>query len=109
MSADNYLYVRKRDDGRYGVSMRFASGYYRDEIDPDDWPQDQATYTGSGPVDELGFAPIPEEWVEDAPDDRYGVYDTAAEALNAAYREESDSWCEYGVSIGDGVLGDVEA
>lgn len=33
MSADNYLYVGKTDDGRYGYEMRFASHDYPEVID----------------------------------------------------------------------------
>jgi hypothetical protein len=32
MSADNYLYVGKTADGRFGLSMRFASSDYPDVI-----------------------------------------------------------------------------
>lgn len=105
MSADNYILVRKRDDGRFGVSMRFASVYYRDEIDVewDKRPRSQAQYTGTGPVDEFGFAPIPDDWIADAPDDHL-VFDTTTDAILAAHKWEREEYIvEYGVTLGAGV------
>ena len=80
MSADNYIFVRKRKDGKYGVSMRFASGDYEDEdgLVEDNWP---------------------------IPDDSYGVFDTAEDALVAAHKAYREEYIvEYGVVVGPGVV-----
>jgi hypothetical protein len=85
MSADNYLYVRKRPDGQYGVSMRFASGYYTDEA---------GDYGEPWPI----------------PDDSYGVFECAEDAIMAAHRAEREKYVvEYGVQIGAGVLDAADA
>ena len=93
MSADNYLLVRLREDGRFGISMRFASTYYADDADP--WPFGQ---------DGL---PIPKDWLCDAPDDRYGIFDSATDAIVAAHK--LDVYTEYGVSVSESVLAETEA
>jgi hypothetical protein len=80
VSADNYIYVRKRDDGKYGVSMRFASGYYEDA-------------DGAGE----------HRW--EIPNDSYGVFDTAQEAVMEAHKVYRDEYIvEYGVCVGPGVI-----
>ena len=79
MSADNYLFVRLRDDGRFGISHRWASSVYADE-------------------DSTSEAVPP-------PDDKYGIFDTAEDAILAAHREEEKlGVVEYGVCLGAGVL-----
>ena len=79
MSADNYLFVRKRADGRFGISHRSASTYYADEDGPSN--------------------AVP------PPDDKYGIFDTAEDAILAAHREEAKlGVVEYGVCLGAGVL-----
>ena len=74
MSADNYIYVRKRRlDGKFGVSMRFASCEYS-EI-----PYDE--------VDEYGVFDTAQE---------------AILAAHRACRDEA--FVEYGVRVEDGLL-----
>jgi hypothetical protein len=83
VSADNYLFVRKRSDGRFGISHRSASAYY---------------------LDEDGGDSVPADWFQPAPEDREGIFDTAEEAVMAAHKIESEmAVCEYGVSLGEGV------
>lgn len=83
MSADNYLLVRNRGDGTFGVSMRFASTYYRDEEGGDS---------------------VPEDWFCDPPEDEI-VTDNVANALESAHRwYHEEAVVEYGVRVGEGVL-----
>ena len=83
MSADNYLLVRKRGDGTFGVSMRFASTYYRD-TDGDDR--------------------VPDHWFCDPPEDQI-ITDTAETALVLAHKwHAEEAVVEYGVVCGEGVL-----
>lgn len=83
MSADNYIYVRKREDGKFGVSMRFASGYY---------------------LDEHGGDSVPDDWFWPIPPDDFGVFETAEDAVMAAHRAYRDEpIVEYGVYVGAGV------
>lgn len=84
MSADNYIYVRKREDGRFGVSMRFASSYY---------------------VDEDAGDSVPVDWFCPIPNDRYGIFDTSEEAVMSAHKAESkEAIVEYGVRVGPEVF-----
>ena len=101
MSADNYLYVRKREDGKFGVSHRFASCYYADEghtVESLRMTNEQEVALGG-----RAYA-IDGTWIADPPEDRYGVFDTAEQALIAAHKAEERGWTEYGVAIGEGVL-----
>lgn len=83
MSADNYLFVRNRGDGTFGVSMRFASMYYRD--------------TDRGEA-------IPDDWFCDAPDDEI-ISDKAETALVLAHQWHArEAVVEYGVCVGEDVL-----
>lgn len=83
MSADNYLFVRNRGDGTYGVSMRFASTYYRDQDGGDS---------------------VPDEWFCDPPEDEIVTYSVAM-VLELAHRwHHEEAVVEYGVQVGEGVL-----
>ena len=101
MSADNYLYVRKRKDGKFGVSMRFASVYYSDEghtVESLQAAQQQMRELGQS------WYPVDESWISEPPEDHYGVFDDATEALWAAHKaEQEEGVVEYGVALGPGV------
>lgn len=100
MSADNYIYVRKRPDGRYGISHRFASGYYADEGHTVESLQEW--YDECEP----GKYVIDSDWIipENAEKD-IEVYDDPREAVMAAHRMyEREAVVEYGVRIGEGIL-----
>jgi len=88
MSADNFLLVRLRPDGRFGVSHRFASCYYDDDSDLHS-------------VDVSFIGPAPPDFI---------IRDTAEEAVMEAHREEARmDVLEYGVCIGEGVLNGVHS
>lgn len=83
MSADNYLLVRNRGDGTYGVSMRFASTYYRDEDGGDS---------------------VPDDWFCDPPEDTI-ISDKAETAIILAHQwHRAEAVVEYGVQVAEGVL-----
>ena len=87
MSADNYIYVNKRADGKYTVDMRFASTYYADE--------DQA------------FA-LPESAVSPTPKP-YKVCGTATQAVASAHLwYQDEDLVEYGVCLNSAVLKDLQ-
>lgn len=46
MSADNYYFVSKTEEGKYAVSHRFASVYYADEFDPGEAPMEGYSFKG---------------------------------------------------------------
>lgn len=98
MSADNYIYVRKRRDGKYGVSHRFASGYYEDEgWTVEELQADRPEYV----VDESWIIPYrAEKDIE--------VYPNPGEAILAAHRMyDREAIVEYGVRIAPGVLSEA--
>lgn len=96
MSADNYYYVRKREDGKFGVSHRFASIYYADEGHTVE--SLQADYDSSEP----GKYVVDESWIHPVPPD-LAIEASLYSALRAADRLEADSWAEYGVTVQSGL------
>jgi hypothetical protein len=83
MSADNYLFVRNRGDGTFGVSMRFASTYYRDTDGGDS---------------------VPDDWFCDPPEDEI-ISDKPETALILAHQwHAKEVVVEYGVCVGEGVV-----
>ncbi len=83
MSADNFIFVRNRGDGTFGVSMRFASTYYRDSNAGED---------------------IPDDWFCDPPKDKI-ISDSPETALVLAHQWEArEAVVEYGVCVGEGVV-----
>lgn len=86
MSADNYLYVRKLDNGKYDITHRFASMYYRDEY----------------PEGNLNVV-VRDNLVTKPPQEKQ--YDTLTEAVMSAHLEASKmDVLEYGVQIQEGLL-----
>lgn len=117
MSADNYYFVSKTDDGKFAVSHRFASIYYRDEeVSP---PREYTSVTGThkgwsvngdkGPwfasADEaIRSSPEHPEWIVDPPQPR-STHDTLAEALMTAHKYVSEDYIvEYGVCVQEGLV-----
>lgn len=98
MSADNYIYVRKRRDGKYGISHRFASGYYEDE----GWTVEELQ-------DDLPEYVVDESWIIPYRAEKdIEVHDDPAQAILAAHRMyERETIVEYGVRIAPDVLGEA--
>jgi hypothetical protein len=99
VSADNYIYVRRREDGKFGVSMRFASVYYSDE--------GNTVESVQGDLDscEPGKYRVDDDWIAKTPADHYGVFDDASKAVEAAHRAKaSESIVEYGVAVAPDVF-----
>lgn len=120
MSADNYLYVRKVEEGHYDVTHRFASCYYRDEH-TDGNPREDCWYEGNSEgwklrggdgtiyakLEELQ-ASIPlvsDDEMIDVPQAEVW-YTTLEAAVMAAHKElqETEYPIEYGVSIQRGLI-----
>ena len=92
MSADNYIYVRLRKDGKVGISHRYASTYYSDEITLDEVIEENPNHTVDG------------QWIS-PPEEDIEIYDLVSEALVAAHRMyEKEAIVEYGVICGPGVV-----
>ena len=97
MSADNYLLVRKRPDGRFGISHRFASAYYTDEGHTVESLQESFDLCGEHWVADESWLCPPEKDIE--------IHDDATDAILAAHRLHCKfAVVEYGVQIGEGVL-----
>ena len=79
---EDYIYVRQREDGMYGVSLRFVGEPYQDE------------YPELSPLD-----------TTPAPPDRIGVYATPHEAVLAGHAAEAtEGETTYGVCLGDAAV-----
>lgn len=127
MSADNYIYVRKRDDGDYGVSHRCASVYYEDRFDDPRGPMECDYIQGDAEGWHLhGDSNIPEttkfptvedaenaatrrpDWLIMPPLDAM-VSEDAANAIVLAHKWiRAIGIVEYGVIVSDEVLHDAE-
>lgn len=120
MSADNYYFVSKTEDGKFAVSHRYASIYYRDECNVA--PMEGSGYSGDsngwrivGDKANEGkvFATIAEaelaatrrpDWLENPPTPR-SVHDTLTEAVMQAHKYVKEDYVvEYGVMVQNGLL-----
>jgi hypothetical protein len=121
MSADNYYFVGKTEDGKFAVSHRFASIYYADECDEP--PMESYSMVGDSEgwqlpgdskVGDKKFATQDEalsnatrrpDWIVEPPDPR-SVHDTLEEAVMTAHSYvQQDYVVEYGVVIQTGLVG----
>ena len=120
MSADNYVYVGRSEDGKYAISHRCASMHYKDEeteapmeaygIDGDQegWRLRGDSVHGDtvfpSPEAALAAATRHPDWLVDPPAPR-ATYDTAEQALIGAHQYVAELHVvEYGVVVGEGVL-----
>ena len=122
MSADNYYFVSKTDDGKFAVSHRFASTYYKDQVG-DEVPAEAYAFEGDkdgwkargdSKLGDKKFATYEEmeanltrrpDWIEEPPKTT-AIFDTLEEALLAAHRYVAkDEVVEYGVIVQEGLLG----
>lgn len=122
MSADNYYFVSKNENGKFEVSHRFASMHYSDEVDPNEPPMEAYGMDGNsegwrlrGDSQHEGtvFATIEEataaatrrpDWVERPPNPR-SVHATLTEALMQAHKYVSEDYVvEYGVILQEGLV-----
>ena len=122
MSADNYIFVSKNNEGKYVVSMRFASTFYRDECSTPPMEGYGFTVTikgwtiegdsaNEGRVFESqeeaeAAATRRPDWIVDPPTGR--TFDNPIEAILYAHKwYEDEMIVEYGVSIHPDVLKDA--
>jgi len=117
MSADNYYFVRKRNDGKFDVTHRFASVYYADEVTPetkqDVWLEGNAEGWRIRGQDKIypdlesaenAVPAIPADWIETVPPAEKS-FDTLEEAIIFAHKcVEEDYVVEYGVVVQNGLL-----
>jgi len=123
MSADNYYFVREREDGKFDVTHRYASVYYADEMAPGEYPMEGHGFNGDadgwtipGDSRNVGrvFATLEEaeeaatrrpDWIEYAPLPADEDFETLEEAVLFAHRCVANaSVVEYGVIVQDGLL-----
>ena len=92
MSADNYIYVRQRPDGRFGFSHSSASAYYEDE-----------GHTVESVQEENPQYNVDADWINPAEED-IEVFDTPGDAIaGATLFANSLPIVEYGIQLGEGV------
>lgn len=88
MSADNYLYVRLTEAGKFVLEDRSASCYYRDE-----------GHTVESLIEDHDVdSGIDESWLCD-PDRPFAQFDDVHAAMKAAFKEERENFYEYGMQV----------
>ena len=117
MSADNYYFVRKREDGKFDVTHRFASVYYADQVTSQTkqevWLEGNSEGWKIKGQDEIypdlesceaAIPSIPEDWIEEIPPAEKS-FDTLEEAVMFAHKcVKEDYVVEYGVIIQSEIL-----
>lgn len=117
MSADNYYFVRKRNDGKFDVTHRFASAYYADEVSSDQpqdvWLEGNAEGWKIRGEDKIyptyedcqnAIPRIPADWIQEIPPQEKS-FDTLEEAIMFAHKcVKEDYVVEYGVIVQSGLL-----
>lgn len=122
MSADNYYFVSKLENGKFAVSHRFASIHYVDEFDSGEAPMEGYGFNGDAngwtiqgdsanegkvfiTLDEAQLAATRRpDWIDPAPEPR-SIHDTLTEAVMQAHKYVSEDYVvEYGVAIQSGLM-----